>query len=268
MKKHKEKTHEVHLGVIDSLDELRDNPYFQQFVKKRFLLPFVFLAVLALIIIAYKVTSGTSMKSETAYIQAEKDLTQLQQGVQIPLGSQAGQSSAEMLLNTIQAYPDLQAKYDGILAQWLLIQGDVKQASPLAERTLARTSSDDLALFADFTRTTLLASQGDYEHALEQAKLLNIRLKEAVLQKGEKMQVFENKLFAYNLLRIAMLEKELKNTKGELEAWNAWKQYSEKESSLAASFREIAKELEVGNLTLADYIEEREKVLGNKPVRQ
>ncbi|NGX43119.1 MAG: hypothetical protein K940chlam7_01410 [Chlamydiae bacterium] len=255
-------------GLADLINE---NPYVQWVVEKRGFIPYVVLAVFALIAITIKFSTGSSAKAESSYVAAENNLTMLYRSAQ----GEAGDPEREQALNNLKeitnAYPALRSKYDGSIAQLLLIQGDTVQATEFAERCLSRTAQDNLPYYSDFSRTTLLIAEEQYQQALQQAQTLKMTLLEKADQNDIENRNFGDALFAYNLLRIAMLQQKIGTPKEELQAWNEWKQYAGIGKQLQATksieteaFTILNDQIAEGSFSLTQYIEEREKHLDNR----
>jgi hypothetical protein len=122
--------------------------------------------------------------------------------------------SLQKLQTILKKHPELHAKYDGAIAQALLSAQNPTEAAPYAERTLQRTQGETPAPYLDYASTTLLIANGKYDEALKAAQSL-------------KSNTEYPTLYAFNLLRIAFLNRELKNTQAEKAAWAEVKQLAE-----------------------------------------
>src|SRR5205814_443517 len=91
------------------------------------------------------------------------------------------QAALNTLTALLNSHPDLQSKYDALIAQTLINRGAIKEALPFAERTLARTGKDHLTFYSDFAHTTLLMSEQNYPEALKKAQ----DLKEKMIAEGK-----------------------------------------------------------------------------------
>lgn len=100
----------------------------------------------------------------------------------------------------------LENRYGVQIAQQLVNRGEILEASPWASAPLEALQKE-APFHAAFGETSLLIEQGMVQEALERS----VRLKEEMAKK--------TLLYAYNLLRIAFLQKELGNGPGEKVAW-------------------------------------------------
>lgn len=266
MAKRKEKIHKTEEAIPDFFEEIRENPYFQWIVERRQAIPYVFLCILLLIIGTYKFTAGRAAKAESSYLLADNYFNVLHRSLREGQGESA-QNALEKLKDITDNYPELHSRYDGPIAQLLLVQGNDTEAQELAERSLERTADEDLSFYVNFTRTSLLINNGEYESALEKAK----SLKEKLIDQAESDTTHRNfgdSLFAYNLLRIAMLEQEIASPEGELEAWEEWKRYAGLSKEALPSdfiatdaFATLNQQLGEGDFSLNHYIDLRIKKL-------
>lgn len=150
--------------------------------------------------IASRFISNFQQKAEKDFFQAEQSAAELNSPETLP---QAVQSLQEIM----DRHPELNAKYDGLIAQALLSDKKVDEALPFADRTLLRVGNETPAPFLDYSKTTLFIEQGNYNEALNQA----YKLKETALNPT---------LYAFNAIRIALLERELNNKEEEKKAWS------------------------------------------------
>lgn len=191
------------------------------------------------LILAYRLLSWNTISTEEDYYRAQNIFNKFQEDI--------SENQAELTdLETIMLrHPELQSKYDGALAQTLLIEGDISQAKAFAEMTFKRTRSDNLSLFSDYSKTSFLIGNGQYSDALQQAK----SLKENIESSG----LTDTNLYAFNAIRIALLNEELGNKNEELAAWTVV-QKLEKNSSAA---QESIALFNSGSTNLNQYIESR-----------
>lgn len=106
----------------------------------------------------------------------------------------------------IKKAPGLEEKYGAQIAQHLIHRGKIQEASTWASAPLEALQKE-APLHAAFGKISLFIEQGMFQEALERS----VRLKKEVGRKAL--------LGAYNLLRIAFLQKELDNRPGEKAAW-------------------------------------------------
>lgn len=168
------------------------------------------------------------------------------------------------LKKLLKKYPDLSAQYDAFIGQTLLANFSTQEATPFIDRTLSRTGQP---YFGDYGRTSLKISKGRYEEALQEAVDLKERVikDKAFWEKSKEGSV----LFAFNLMRIAVLNQQLQRWVEEQKAWQEVKQYgagkivSFAEANKSDSFKEIFNHFSAQDTTLLDYIQTREEVLRN-----
>lgn len=240
----------------DIPDGLKENRFFQFLVENRQFIPYVFIALLILLGIAFKVTGGRTSEAETNYLIAENYFNRLKETWQEGAGMESLQANLEKLQEITADYPSLRSRYDGTIAQLLLLMNKPEEARQFILRTLERTTQDDLRIFTEFSKTTLLIAEGKLAEALKRAK----NLKKKIVQDDQKKIPH---LFAYTLLRIAMLEKVSGTPEGESEAWDEWKNYAEKtpDSPFDEAIATIGKSLQEGSFSLNEYINLRKKTL-------
>ena len=124
-------------------------------------------------------------------------------------------------------------------------------------------ATDHVPYYEEFAAITLQISRGDYSAALKQSQELKQKLlKDATTAKQER--TFGDILFAYNLLRIAMLEQKSGTPEGEKAAWSEWNSYTQASTNTAsiraASFYTLDSLFGEGSLTLGTYIKSREQI--------
>lgn len=137
----------------------------------------------------------------------------------------------------------LEKRYGAQIAQQLVNRGEALEARPWAVAPLEALQKE-APFHAAFGKTSLLIEQGMFQEALERS----VRLKEEMTEKGF--------LHAYNLLRIAFLQKELSNVPGEKVAWE------ELETFLAESSdgKLVYANFKTKGVDLTHYIAERKRI--------
>lgn len=161
--------------------------------------------------------------------------------------------------SALRKVPALERKYSPIIAQKLFERNRLSDALALAHQSL-KAMEADAPYHAAYGETTLLIEQGSIQEALEKS----VGLKEWMTNQcnlehsiGEQ-PVGGALLFAHNLLRIASLQKELRNRPGEKAAWEELESFLNAKESLTHlvfdNFRDKG-------LDLAHYITERKKQL-------
>ncbi len=137
-------------------------------------------------------SANDQAKAENDYFKAASDFSLFTKvGPQSPSPEQ--QAAFEQLTKILDSRKELHSKYDAEIAQTLMIQNRPEEAVPFAERTLARVSKNNLPLYTDFAKITLLIEDKNYEAALAKSK----ELKEKLLLKNEEEAI--SNLSAINL---------------------------------------------------------------------
>jgi hypothetical protein len=170
--------------------------------------------------------------------------------------------------NLLHRHPELQSKYDGPLGQILINLGNITEANPFIDRTLERTKSNSLSFYIDYAKTTQLISEKKYPQALVTANDLKKRLLEdrKLQPQTGKLKNFDDLLFEFNLLRIAVLTGQIGDKADELKAW---KEFSTSVMLSASATHKALPALAImapfieGKLTLEDYIRHQENALNS-----
>jgi hypothetical protein len=167
-------------------------------------------------------------------------------------------------------HPELQAKFGTQIAQRLLSLGDVSRADVYAKAALIRSQDLTSPYYSRFSQNTLTISQGKFSDALEEAKRLKIDLEkdDAFWERRDKFIRSGTVLYAYNLVRIASLERQLGSKEGELKAWEelvknaGWKERPENSKTFDPdAYALLAQNFTQGDISLLDFIEQRRKEL-------
>lgn len=215
----------------------------------------VFVAVLAV----YQI-GRFDKKSSKAYLEANAMYAKWQDP-----------SVFNKLEKLVSMHPELQTKFGGMIAQRLLSTGETKRATAYMTAALERAKGLISPCYTHFSETTLLIAEGKLTIALEESKQLKDILERnaSLWEQRESEQRSGGLLYAYNLIRIAALERELGSKEGEKAAWEevmynaGWakaempvKTYDPKSYAL------LARNFQSGSFSLLDYIEQRKKELG------
>lgn len=223
-----------------------DHPAAEWISDNKQLILWTLAAIFALLIILARLLMGRNAHAESDYFKAQTDFTQFQADALNPAIQIADSKSLNDLESIMNQYPELHAKYDGPIAQTLIIENQIAKAEPFAKATFQRTKNDHIKNYHEFAKTSLLVGEGEYQKALENAEQLQETLK-ADLQKNR-----VSTLYIFNLLRLAMLHQQLGNTKQETQIWE--------EFQLLAPQTDAAKLLEIfsiGNANLNQFIQKR-----------
>lgn len=186
-----------------------------------------------------------------AYVAAEESVAKWQES-----GDEAAYTKMRKALKKV---PSLEKKYGSLIAQQLFQRNRLADALVLAQKSIQQIEAD-APFHAAYGSSTLLIEQGSFQDALEKS----VRLKENMEgqcdleRKIGQQPVGGALLYAHNLLRIACLQKELKNKPGEKAAWDELERFLGTKEDLAhlvfANFRDKG-------LDLSHYIAERKKQL-------
>lgn len=230
-----------------------DHPMMQWIEKNGKTLLIALLGLIAALFIIYRMSSNSNAKADADYNDAAQQYAIYQK------------SDDKEALDKLQAIlarrPELHPKYDGLIAQLLINRSQPQLAEPYANSIFKRVSTDHVPHYEEFAAITLVISKGDFESALQQSKELKQKLlKDATT--SQQTRSFGDMLFAYNLLRIAMLEQKVGTPEGERAAWSEWKSYANASTNSAsikaASFYTLDSLFGEGSLSLNNYIKTRE----------
>lgn len=167
----------------------------------------------------------------------------------------------------IRRHPELHAKYDGGIAQKLLQSSEQGLASSYASQALKRVENFS-PYYTQFASGTLMISEGKLSDALTRAKELkkNMDSDDAFWEKRSHTVRHGSLLYAYNLLRIAILEKAAGSAEGELFAWRELKKNAGWQGTDPSSktydpeaYALIQQNFQKQDTSLLDYINHREE---------
>ncbi|MBS0615185.1 MAG: hypothetical protein JSR58_01365 [Verrucomicrobia bacterium] len=180
-----------------------------------------------------------------------------------------GKETLSKLEKILRRHPELHVKYDGAIAQKLLSSSQSGLAQAYAHAAIKRMGTFS-PYYTDFSSASLLIAGGKLEDALAAAKKLKIQMEndEAFWQKRSPIVSHGSILYAYNLVRIAALEKVAGSPEGELTAWHELKKNAgwdlaapSTKASDAEAYLLVAQNFQLKDVTLRDYIRHREAVL-------
>jgi hypothetical protein len=154
---------------------------------------------------------------------------------------------------SVKKIPGLERSLEAEMAQVLLNDGQIEAAEELAKTCLDRLKKQS-PLHAAYASTSFLIEKKDFQKALENS----VAIKEEMDKKTDK----QSSLYASNLMRIALLQKQVSNTHGELSAWEDVKAVIDTErASTAAKF--LHDQFDENTFSLSDYISQRERLIIN-----
>lgn len=170
------------------------------------------------------------------------------------------------LAKPLSHHPELETKFGTHIAQRLLTLGEVKNSGRFANAAINRSHELLSPYYERFSRNTLTITQGKYAAALDEAKSLRADLEQddAFWESRDKTVRSGSVLYAYNLLRIASLERQLGSKEGELLAWEelvgnaGWKESPVNLKTYDPdAYALLAENFKQGDISLLDYIEQR-----------
>ncbi|CCB92167.1 putative uncharacterized protein [Waddlia chondrophila 2032/99] len=236
---------------IDWVDQIQQHPAFEWMMQNLKYIPYLFIALLIMIIAGYQLISGSAAKTEANYQLAEGYWAKIQRSI----GQEAIDAKQEdallQLCKIVDKHPELRAKYDGMIAQLLIAKGLSEEASVYTERVEKRTASTQNPVFKEFSNISLLIAQGNHQEALQRS----LSLKETLLKKEEPPL-----LLPYTLIRIAMLYQGMGEKNLEALAWDEWQQYAQEKSLQkpdTQTLKTISALFSEGDFSLDQYIAER-----------
>jgi hypothetical protein len=210
----------------DDWSDYVDLPFVQFLIKNSRQIGYGAFVLLVLVILSYRFLAYRSH-------QTEKDFILAKEAVQSLNNPEKEGGSLLTLQSLLNEHKDLQPKYDGIIGQTLLVQGKTEEAKGYIKRTFNRVKHEASPFDLEFAKTSLLIGEGHLNEALKNAYLLKDKMLEAILPPST--------LYAFNLIRIAFLERALKNSTAEQKAWTELKEMGETSSPIKISAHELNK---------------------------
>ena len=234
--------------TLNVANDWMSHPWVERLMSNRQLVLWGVCILFASLIVAYRILSISNLNTEGDFFRAQALFTHVQEN-----DNEEGNNEADIkeLQGIMQRHPELQAKYDGPLAQTSLIEGNIPQAKAFADPIFQRTKPDHLALYQDYSQTSLLIGEGKYQEALQKTDQLKVKLE------GETVPMQNSALYAFNLVRRALLLQELGQSDAEVQAWK------ELQTLMAASQPgyNIDELFTTGEASLSQYINERMNTL-------
>jgi tetratricopeptide (TPR) repeat protein len=238
------------LNKINLDEEWSNHPAIEWLSSHKQIIIWTFLGLVALLILSYRLISVQTVNAERDFFQAQATFTQFQQANATTQDDPSTAADLELLITLMQRHPELKAKYEGPLAQTLLIRGEALKAQPFVDDVFTRTHPDHLQLYQNYSKVSLLIGQGQYAEALQQTQQLQQTLETTT----DSTYPF---LSTFNLLRLALLYQQVNQPQKELETWEKFQSQPQYVEATEA----INQALKVGQASLNQYIAERRKVL-------
>ena len=200
-------------------------------------------------------------KAETDYLSAKYAFEKWQQGKSFD------NALLRNLRTLIRKHPELAAKYDKAMLQQMIAAGDKKLADPLLEATANSTTALS-NFYEQFSQISLLIAKEEYREALHASLYLKTEMESSTDFWADKAKKYRGStLFAFNLMRRAMLCQKLGMGDEEIKAWKEFKMYagwgsSDDTKCIAPvnkdAFSQLYNHFAHHKVTLDDYIRYRE----------
>lgn len=233
-------------------EDWSSHPAIEWLSAHRKILLWALFTLIALLILASRFAALRTLNAESDFFQAQTAFTRFQQAAINPATDSSADADLEQLEAIMQRHPELKPKYEGSLAQTLLINGQTSQAKTFIEDVFSRTKPDHLQLYQNYTQTSLFIGEGRYSDALQQAQQLKFTL--------DQLDAGANPiLYVFNLIRLAMLYQQTGQAEQELKMWDEFQNQPQRLAAVLAA----SQVLHSGQASLNQYIEERKKALAN-----
>lgn len=171
-------------------------------------------ALLAILVISYRVLSYQTAHAEADYFKAQSLFKDFQQSSVLGENAAKDRENLESLESLMKSYPDLRVKYEGPLAQTLLIDNQLEKSRVFANSVFKRTQDDAISPYHQFSITSYAIQEGNYEAALAQSKELKAQLNPEILGDEEKT------LYFFNEVRMGVLSRQLGLKEEEQVIWS------------------------------------------------
>lgn len=231
-------------------EEWMDHPWVEWLSSNKQVVLWGLVGLFAVLLLSYRLLSVQTLNAEHDFFQAQNAFNQLQQ---MPQNQVASSTAFQDLKEIMAKHPELHAKYDGALAQLMLIENNLPEAKAFAQSTFERVRPDQLGLYENYAKTSLLIGEGKYPEALQGAFLL-----QAQLDKKLDKTSADQTLYTFNLLRLASLYQQLGHEQEELATWDTLLNWTEGNVQAVLTTYELFKD---GRASLGQYIDQRKKTL-------
>ncbi len=231
-----------------SLDDLDENPLVEWANKNKwniaYGIAFFFMAVFLL----YRFFAGAQLKNEKDFFEADNLASKLS------VAAEAEKSLVE-LKQIVSIHPELEAKYDGVMAETYLLLDKPDDAKPLIERNLKRI---DESPYSQKSATIALLVG---ENKLQEAKDQTLSLKKDLESLNPNPFPI---LYLYNFYRLISLNNALGNAAEEKALINEWFNLPKnggKYSITPFIFDAFINTLNLGEVSFLNYIQDRQNRL-------
>jgi hypothetical protein len=226
-------------------DDLSSHPLVEWLSMHRTTLSYGFLGLIMALVLASRFINWQTTTAEKDYFQAQTLFNQLESNDGTANGQGSAGADFQKLEDLMQRHSELKPKYEGALAQMLIINGQIPQADVLAKDIFQRTQRDHLQLYQDYTQASLAIAQGKYAEGLQSAKALETKLQQLGADQQPVLQIF-------NLVRLALLNQLTQQFDQEFHYWNQVQKRMRTEEKQA-----LDQVLKIGQATLNQYMTER-----------
>jgi hypothetical protein len=219
---------------------------------------YALLGLLLLFFFVYRYTSNKKTDAISDYVSADVYFQRF--ATNIDAKNLVENEPYAKLIEIINRHPELQAKYDGNLAQILLERNNVAEAKVYADRVFKRIASDDVNDYVNYSQATLLLGDNQTQQALDSAKALQKSMKSALDSKGNDAYTFGAALYAFNELRIALLaptQQTMNDLQKQLQ--DASNQSSSMKPLIKKGYQTLQQHFNNGSTNLSNYIEQQKK---------
>lgn len=196
--------------------------------------------IVALLILGSRWFIGKEEKAISDYLAADQTMEAIIRG-----GAQKPEL-VQTFVEILHRHPELNAKYDGLLAQVFLNQNETVSALNYGTQAINRTQEENGPNYSGFSQTTLLIANQEYASALKNSQELLVQLEQSAAVKKEEL------LWAFTLMRIAALQHALGQTQEELKSWKQWQAWYAKGTPAALQLQQYFEE---NQLPIATYAE-------------
>lgn len=193
-----------------------------------------FLLFCLFLVFLYRLIASQTAKAEENYL-ALASAAAIVNNPEAPADKRAVALSD--LRRLLESSPNLQAKYDGLIAQQLILEKKIDEANPYIQQTLSRVKGEDSPYYLDYSKTSIALASGKKEESLKEAYALRDKMLQ--VKPADRSVQFGGVLYAFNLIRIALLEKEFQNKDAEKKAWQELQQMGDSGSSIQISKQDL-----------------------------